>query len=286
VYSATVDLAQAASRAKQEHRMTENLVNKFFNLGLAFAAFFSFAGAASAAPDTATETRPVDARITRVRLDGIVSLKIRQGSPAALVLKGDPRWLARTTTAQSGDTLNIDTEVREARSHSLFTLHELHGVRAELTLPKLREVRSESLGSTEVNGFTGDELELTLEGAGSMKVWSNYRIVSANLGGIGSMHILGLDSEGIELNLSGAGVVHLSGRSKWLKADLGGLGGLDAQKFTVDTVNLDLSGLGNATVTAQQNCNLNLSGMGSVTVYGKPLNRKVAIDGLGKVSWK
>jgi hypothetical protein len=49
---------------------------------------------------------------------------------------------------------------------------------------------------------------------------------------------------------------------------------------------LDLSGLGNAIVTAHQNANLNLSGMGSVTVYGKPLNRKVSVDGLGKVSWK
>jgi hypothetical protein len=54
----------------------------------------------------------------------------------------------------------------------------------------------------------------------------------------------------------------------------------------VNNVNLDLSGLGNATVTAHQNVTLNLSGLGSVTVYGKPLNRKTRVDGLGKVSWK
>jgi len=39
-------------------------------------------------------------------------------------------------------------------------------------------------------------------------------------------------------------------------------------------------------VNAHLNANLNLSGLGSVTVYGKPLNRKVSVDGLGKVSWK
>jgi hypothetical protein len=100
------------------------------------------------------------------------------------------------------------------------------------------------------------------------------------------MHINGLNAEGIDLHLSGAGYVTLNGRSKWLKADLGGLGGLDAQQFAADSVNVDLSGLGNATVTAHQNATLNLSGMGSVTVYGKPANRKVSIDGLGKVSWK
>jgi hypothetical protein len=54
----------------------------------------------------------------------------------------------------------------------------------------------------------------------------------------------------------------------------------------VDTVDVDLSGLGNASVNAHQNATLKLSGLGSVTVYGKPLNRKVAVDGLGKVSWK
>jgi hypothetical protein len=78
----------------------------------------------------------------------------------------------------------------------------------------------------------------------------------------------------------------LSGRSKVLKADLGGLGGLDAQQFSADSVDLDLNGLGNATVTAHQNATLNLSGLGSVTIYGKPLNRNVSVDGLGKVSWK
>jgi len=98
--------------------------------------------------------------------------------------------------------------------------------------------------------------------------------------------LAGMQSEGIELDLQGAGYVTLAGRSKWLKAELAGLGGLDAQQFTAESVTLELSGLGNATVTAQQNANLNLSGMGSVTVYGKPLNRKVSVDGLGKVSWK
>ena len=114
----------------------------------------------------------------------------------------------------------------------------------------------------------------------------SYRLVRASLGGIGSMEMQGLNGEGVELNLQGAGYISLAGRAKWLKADLGGLGNLDAQQCNADSVDIDLSGLGNARVTARQNANLNLSGMGSVTVYGKPQNRKVAVDGLGKVSWK
>jgi hypothetical protein len=252
-------------------------MNKPFSLALAGMALCGIFGAAQADEPT-SETRPIDARVVRVKVDGAVDLRIRQGATAALVLSGDPRYLSRTTTSQRGDTLNIDTDV-----HGHVRMGSLH---AELTLPALREVSSESLGSTNVSGFSGEELKLSLDGAGSMQITASYRMVTADLGGIGSMQLRGLNAEGVKLNLQGAGFISLSGQAHWLKADLGGLGSLDAQQFVVDTVNVDLSGLGNASVNAHQSANLNLSGLGSVTVYGKPLNRKVEVDGLGKVSWK
>jgi hypothetical protein len=256
-------------------------MNLVLHAGVAGAAFCALVGTAlAAAEENGTETRAVDARVVRVKLDGVIDLKLKQGPVPLLVISGDTRYLARTTTIQSGDTLTIDTE-----SHG-FKMRHQGRLRAELTLPKLREVSSESVGWTEIAGFSGDELDLSLEGAGSMKVVSDYKVVNATLGGVGSMNIQGVDGDGVDLNLRGAGYVTLSGRSKWLKASLGGLGGLDAKQFQAETVKLELSGLGNATVTARQNATLSLSGMGSVTVYGKPLNRTVSVDGLGKVSWK
>lgn len=253
-------------------------MNKIFSLGLAGVASCMILGCVQAAPDLATESRTVDARVVRVKVDGAVDLHIRQGGTPALTLTGESRYLPRTVTAQHGDTLSIDTDVQgHVRAGTL---------RAELVLPALREVTSDSLGTTEVAGFSGDELDLTLDGAGSMKIASSYRVVRASLGGVGSMQLQGMNGDGIELNLRGAGYITLSGRARWLKADLGGLGNLDAQQCSADDVDIDLSGLGNARVTARQNATLNLSGMGSVTVYGKPQNRKVAVDGLGKVSWK
>jgi len=253
-------------------------MNKTLSIGLACIALGAWSGAAQAiAADD--EARPVDASVTRVRVDGAVDLRIRQGRAAALTLSGDRRVLGeRTVTEQRGDTLNISSGAHgHLRTGSL---------RIELTLPALREVVSESVGTTEIAGFSGEAIDLTLDGAGSMRVDASYRMVTVNMGGVGSMQLQGMDADGIKLNLQGAGLISLSGRAHWLKADLGGLGSLDAQRCAVDNVNIDLSGLGNAQVTARQNASLNLSGMGSVTVYGKPLNRKVAVDGLGKVSWK
>ncbi|UOD30344.1 DUF2807 domain-containing protein [Massilia violaceinigra] len=248
---------------------------EFFQAGV-LAAALALAPLATAAPadDSASETRAVDASAQRVRLDGAIDLYLRQGAVPRLVISGAGRALGGITTEQHGDTISIGGAARGSRA------------RAELTLPSLREVASDSVGSTEVSGFAGDELDLSLEGAGSMRVNCTYRVVSASLGGVGSLDLQGVASEGVELDLRGAGYARLNGRAKWLRANLGGLGGLDAQHFQVDSVNLDLNGLGNATVMARQSANLRVNGMGSVTVYGKPASRNVSVDGLGKVTWK
>lgn len=253
-------------------------MNKILPWGLLFAAFCSVFGRASA-EENSTEVRVIDARVMRVKIDGVIDLKLRQGSTPSLTIVADKRYKGKINTVQSGDTLHLEMEGRGLKlSHST--------VRAELVLPTLREVVSEGVGTTDIAGFSGDELELTMDGAGSMKVTCDYKSLKANLGGVGSMHLWVSENDSVDLDLRGAGYITLGGRSKLLRATLGGLGGLDAKQFQADTVSVELSGLGNATVNAKTNATLNLSGLGSVTVYGKPLNRNVSIDGLGKVSWK
>lgn len=253
-------------------------MKKLFPFGLLLAAFCVLFARADAADDT-TETRniTIDARVVRVKLDGVINLKVRQGDVPALKIIGERRYLDRVTASQTGDTLHLDSDgVKIGRSNT----------RAELVLPALRELVSQGVGQTEINGFSGELLELTLEGAGSIKIVCDYRELKANLGGVGSMNLWLSENDEADLDLSGAGYITLGGRSKMLRANLGGVGGLNAQQFQADSVNVELSGLGNATVTAKTNAKLNLSGLGSVIVYGKPLNRDVSVDGLGKVSWK
>src|SRR5471032_1906264 len=221
-------------------------MKKLLQFGLLITAFFALFGRASA-EDNTTATQVIDARVVRVKIDGMVDLKIRQGAVPSLTISGDKRVVSTVTAVQTGDTLHFDTEV---------------------------------------NGFSGDLLELTLEGAGSMKVTCDYKDLKANLGGVGSMTLWVSENDNVDLDLRGAGVITLGGHSKMLKATLGGLGGLNAQQLQADAVTVELSGLGNATVNAKNSATLNLSGLGSVTVYGKPLNRNVSVDGLGKVTWK
>ena len=249
-----------------------------FRVGLSLV-MFGLVMAQARAQESVTEIRPVDERVIRVRLDGAIDLRLRQGSPASLKIVGDRRAMESVTTVQSGDTLHIDSDAHGLRMGR-------SGLHAELVLPSLREIGSDGIGSTELSGFSGPAITLSLEGAGSMKMVCDYKKIDASLGGVGSLNMWVSDNDSVNLDLRGAGYITLGGHGKSLKASLGGLGGLNAQQFQADVVNVELSGLGNATVNATQNVTLNLSGLGSVTVYGKPSNRNVSVDGLGKVSWK
>ncbi|WP_338764861.1 DUF2807 domain-containing protein [Massilia sp. METH4] len=253
-------------------------MHKPFSFALLMTTLWLFLGAVRA-QDTTTETRMIDAKVVRVKLDGLINLKLMQGAEPSLQIVGDRRYVGKVTAVQTGDTLALDCEGAGNKSSR-------GALRAELVLPQLRELVSEGMGTTEVAGFSGDEIDITLDGTGSMKIAGAYKRMKANLGGMGSMHMWVSDSENVDIDLRGAGYVTIGGRSKLLRASLGGLGGLNAQQFQADSVDIDLSGLGNATVHARTNANLHLSGLGSVTVYGNPLNRNVSVDGLGKVSWK
>lgn len=249
---------------------------------LAVAATVLFAaGGLAAAAEQSSETRSIDARVERVKLEGAADLKIRHGLKAALVITGDKNMVARTLATQRGDTLSIDTQ-----GPNRFRFGSVPKVQVELVLARLRSVAIESYGATTVEGFSGDDIEIALDGAGSMRMTSNYRKVRASLGGIGNLVMHKVDSDDIAIDLGGAGHVTISGRTRSMTVDLGGLGGLDAQHCEVDALELSLSGMGSAKVRVREAANLSLSGMGSVVVFGNPVNRKVSVDGLGSVNWR
>ena len=237
-------------------------------------------GAASAG-EQLTESRAIHAGTVKVRLDGVLNLQVRQGATPGLTLHGDKRLLAKVSVSQQGDTVLIDTE-RQG-----WNLGRNGGdVRAELTLPALSELSSKGVGTTEVQGFSGKQITLNLDGAGAITVNSDYRNVVARLGGVGKMNLHAGDVDSMDLNLRGAGQITVDGQCRQLRADLGGVGSLDARQLRASAVELDMSGLGGATVHATSSANLRLSGLGSATVYGKPASRSATARGLGSVSWQ
>jgi hypothetical protein len=255
-------------------------MNKLLGTTLMISSLALSASAALAA-DLVREARTVDARVTRVKLDGVVDLVVRQGATPSLVVSGDRADVARVTTRQQGETLEIDTE------HYRNEGRDRHQkLRAELVVPNLAEFTSQGVGASTVTGFSGDKIVLNLDGAGAVTLNGNYRNVDARLGGVGSLTIDAPKAEGMDLALRGAGRLAVTGQTRALRATLAGVGSLDAEKLRAETVNLDMTGLGGATVYASSAASLNLSGMGSATVYGKPAQRNATTGGMGRVSWR
>jgi hypothetical protein len=252
-------------------------------IGAAMIAATLSATAAAATPEQASETRAVDARVLKVKLGGVIDLQVKQGATPSLVIAGDPRYVSKVVTTQRGDTLNIDIE---RNRHIHFGNGGKEPLRAELTLPNLNELVSQGVGSADIKGFTGEQIRLSLDGAGAVTLASRYRNIDARLGGVGSMTLNAADSERVELNLRGAGQIEVSGNSKLLLARLAGVGNLEARELRADAVDLSLTGLGSASVYAKTSATLSLHGMGSATVYGKPASRKSTASGLGSVTWQ
>ncbi len=250
-------------------------MNKAFGIALLAS---SLLGGAAMADELVSEKRVVDARAVKVKLGGVIDLSVRQGATASLVVYGEKRDLDKVITVQDGDTIRIDME-------SNFSWGNRKQVRAELVLPAVKNLASTGVGKTEMLGFSGSELTLSVDGAGAVTVTSQYKNIDARMGGVGSMTLNAGDTDSIALNLKGAGGVQVNGNSKLLRAKLGGVGSLNAKQLMADAVDLDMSGIGSASVYAKNSATLNLSGLGSATVYGKPASRNTNAHGLGSVRW-
>jgi hypothetical protein len=252
-------------------------------IGAALMAVTLSATTGAAQAEQTSETRAIDARVLKVKLGGVIDLHVKQGPTASLVIAGDQRYVPKVVTTQQGDTLHIDIE---RNRHIHFGGGNKEQLRADLTLPNLNELVSQGVGSADISGFAGEQIRLSLDGAGAVNLASRYRSIDASLGGVGSMTLNAADCERVELSLRGAGRIEVNGQSKLLRARLGGVGSLDARELRADTVDLTMTGLGSATVFAKTTANLSLNGLGSATVYGKPANRKSTASGLGSVSWE
>ncbi|MFB9244906.1 DUF2807 domain-containing protein [Massilia antarctica] len=256
-------------------------MNRLFAGALVAAALATSSGAASA-DEQVSEQRSVDARVLKIALGGVINLDVKQGATPSLILYGDKRDLAEVAVTQQGDTLRIGTT-----RHDLHVGHKrTHALRAELTLPNLNEFVSEGIGSTELRGFKGERIVLRLDGAGAVRLQSQYRQINARLGGAGNMTLDAGDTERVDLSLRGAGRIEANGQTRVLRADLGGVGRLDAGKLRADAVELDMAGLGSADVFAKNSAKLTLNGLGSATVHGKPPVRSASAHGLGSVTWE
>jgi hypothetical protein len=221
------------------------------------------------------ETRPIGRDIRAVELSGPIDLTLRYGARPSLVVRGEQRLLANVETTQDGAVLHIGTRG--------IVLRHRQPIMVELTLPALDRVAVDGSGDSEINGFTGERIELELNGSGSLDFNGRYRQARAVVQGSGALTVDAGNGDRVEGELEGSGELTLAGAARSVKLESSGSGMLDAQRLRADDVEVRQTGSGNTSVTAHATVVAAVSGSGDIDVYGNPPQRTVSRTGSGDV---
>jgi hypothetical protein len=223
------------------------------------------------------DTRAVGTAINVVELSGPIDLTLRYGPKPSLVVSGEQRLLGNVETTQEGGVLHIRTRG--------IVLRHSYPLQAVLVLPALKSLSVDGGGDSTVDGFSGERIEVQVDGAGSVKFNGRYRQVAAALHGSGDLELEGGASTLVEAELNGSGRMTLAGSADELRARSRGSGELDAERLRADAVSIQQLGSGKSSVRARRTLSAALSGSGSIDVHGHPAQRTVSRTGSGEVSF-
>ncbi len=227
--------------------------------------------------ELASETRPVSAEVTEIELTGAIDMTLRQGAVPSMTVRGEKRLLGNVDTYLKGESLQIGIKG--------MLLHKRLPLQVVLVLPSIDTVRIKGSGDSTVNGFSGDKLDVQLDGSGSVKFNGRFREVSAQVRGSGEMEMNGGASDKVEVALAGSGEMTVVGSCKQFTANQTGSGELDAEHLAAETASLELRGSGTSVVQASKSADVTVRGSGDVQVLGNPAERTVSRTGSGGVNF-
>ncbi|QOY92417.1 DUF2807 domain-containing protein [Massilia sp. UMI-21] len=255
------------------------LLLAFVLIGLSYAALrANGVTAAAEGRRVASETREVPAGVKAVDLEGPINLTLRYGATPSLKVRGETRLLDNVDISADGAVLHIGIRG--------MVLSRRHPLQVDLVLPGLDSVTVDGSGDSTVNGFSGERIEVRMEGRGSLRFNGRFREVDAALSGNGELDLNG--GAGIarfDALLTGSGHMTIVGSTHELHANASGSGELDARHLRAETVQVSQTGSGRSTVHAREKVAASISGSGDIEVVGNPAERSVSRTGSGAVTF-
>jgi hypothetical protein len=226
----------------------------------------------------ATEKRTLGAGVAEVEVSGPINLTLRQGTASSIEVRGEQRLLANVDTTVDGDTLHIGPRG--------ILLRHRQPIEVTLVLPTLEHLSISGSGQHNVSGFSGERVELGVDGSAGLRFNGRYREIDAALRGSGDVELTGGNAERVVADVKGTGRMTLVGGARELHAEIAGAGELDGRHLRAEDVHLIHHGSGTSAVYASKHVNVDMTGSGDVSVYGNPNNREVSRNGSGRVSFQ
>lgn len=109
-------------------------------------------------------------------------------------------------------------------------------------------------------------------------------IKAASVSGAGDIHLDGIVGDELDLSISGAGDMTANGQVRHVSTRISGAGSADLEELYAETAKVKISGAGNVSVFATESVDARVSGAGNVTCYGNPPQVSQRISGIGNVS--
>ena len=235
--------------------------------------------AASEGRQVVTETRELPPDVNAIELNGPIDLNLRYGATPSLKVRGEQRLLSNIEVKAEGAVLNVGIRG--------IVLRHRQPLEVELVLPALTSATIDGSGDSKINGFSGESIEVRLEGSGSVKFNGRFRKVEAGLNGSGDLDLnAGASIDRLEAELMGSGRMTVVGTARELDARASGPGQLDARDLRAQRVTVSQTGSGNSTVQARASVIASVSGSGDIEVLGNPDERSVSRTGSGRVSFE
>ncbi|MES2105982.1 MAG: DUF2807 domain-containing protein [Pseudomonadota bacterium] len=168
---------------------------------------------------------------------GPISIVVEIGKAQSVVVSGNDKFIGKVMTEVVGDELRISMTDKSYSSTS-------GDPKVIITLPTLRQLKVEGAGTAKINNVSGDRLDVSYKGAGSLQA---------------------------------------NGKVKWLRLKAEGVGEIDTKALIAQHVDLEFQGIGNVKVFAADILNAVVQGMGSVIYYGNPKTFNKSVQGIGSV---
>lgn len=189
-----------------------------------------------------TEQRHI-ADFSRVRTEGDFRVYIVYDSVPEIKVEAEENLLPYIVTRSDGRTLDI--EVRNNRN-----FHEHHPLTVHIRTPFIDKLGLQGSGYVDARGIDAANLEINLDGSGTIvcDFLCNY----------------------LDADLQGSGQLKLSGFAKEADIKLKGSGAIKAYNTEIDSIFASLSGSGSMYLTAVDLLDASINGSGTIYYKGEP----------------
>jgi Putative auto-transporter adhesin, head GIN domain len=229
-----------------------------------------------AAQNLSKETRPVTAEIEQVEMNGPFDLAIVRGDKASMTLQGEGRLLPKVVVQQDGKVLRISTK------GMLVTNNQT--VKIVLMVPNLTSLTQSGSGDSEVDGFNGPGMTLSLNGSGDLTYAGQHQHLVLQSRGGGNMDLDVGTINDVEITSDGSGNIVAIGKAKKIHTLATGTGTVDTERLISQQAEVISHGTGTVKVYANKSADITSTGTGDVEIYGNPADKKIVHTGAGEVS--